>query len=326
MRKILFLLLGILIFVNLYSIPPGMPTSVNLTFDGSKIIINWVSPTASDIMHYTILRGDNTNITETTATYITNTAGNVTSFVDTTADTFSAYYYRLIAVNTLNEKSNLTTAVKTNPRPPVNIDLTPYNSKIFLKWTNDFAGTISGYNIYRSSTGLSGFGSAIVVSGNQYIDTQVVNGITYYYKITAVYNGEGAFSITKTVTPYAAPFAPKNLSSTASGSDVILTWSGAGLRGTYDIAGYNIYRATMPAGPFTPVTGTQPTTTITTYTDSGLIQGMRYYYKVITVDIYSNTSAASYCSVFVPDGLISPQALTITAYTSTRVNLTWLAN
>ncbi|MCX8094352.1 MAG: hypothetical protein N3E50_09350, partial [Candidatus Goldbacteria bacterium] len=46
----------------------------------------------------------------------------------------------------------------------------------------------------------------------------------------------------------------------------------------------------------------------------------------ITVDIYSNTSAASYCSVFVPDGLISPQALTITAYTSTRVNLTWLAN
>lgn len=326
MKRILFLLVMSGLILNAYAVQPGMPLSVNLTFDGNNIIINWVSPTASDIMHYTILRGDNANITETTASYITNTAGNVTGFVDTNANTFSAYYYRLLTVNTLNEKSGLTTAVKTNPRPPVNIEITPYNSKVFLKWTNDYAGTVSNYNIYRSSTGGGSFGSVIAVAANQYIDTEVVNGITYHYKIASVYNGEGAFSVTKTATPFAAPFAPKNLSATASGLDVTLLWSGTNLRGTYDIAGYNIYRATASEGPFNIVSGTEPTTTITSYTDSGLTQGIRYYYRVLTVDINSNTSIASYCSVFVADGISIPQALSITSYTSTRVNLTWVAN
>lgn len=326
MKKILFFIIWLNLFINIHSTPPGMPTSVKLIFDGSHIIVTWVSPTASDIMHYTILRGDNANITETTATYITNTAGNVTSFVDTTADTFSAYYYRLMAVNTLNEKSGLTTAVKTNPRPPIDINLTPYNSKVFLTWKNDYPGLITSYNIYRSSTACSSFNSAISVTKNQYIDTEVVNGITYYYKITAVYNGEGAFSVTKTVTPFAAPFAPVNLSATAVGSNVFLSWSGTNLRGTYDIAGYNIYRATDSAGPYISVSAVEPTTTINSYTDSGLAQGKRYYYKVLTVDINLNTSQASYCSVYLPDGISIPQALSITSYTSTKVTLTWAPN
>lgn len=326
MKKILFLLISLGLFLKIYGAPPGMPTSVNLTFDGSNIIIRWVSPTSSDIMHYTILRGDNPNITETTASYITNTAGNITIYVDATTDTYSAYYYRILSVNTLSEKSGLTAAVGTNPRPPVNIDLTPYNSKVFLKWTNDFSGTITGYNIYRSSAGLDGFGSAIAVTDYQYIDTEVINGITYYYKISAVYNGEGAFSVTKTVIPFAAPFAPKNLSATAAGSDVSLLWSDSNIRGTYDIAGYNIYRATAASGIYIPVSGSQPTTTVTSYTDVGLIQGKRYYYKVIALDINSNTSTASYTNVYVPDGISIPQGVSITSYTSNKVNLTWVAN
>ncbi len=325
MKKILFLLVLTGLFINAAGVPPGMPSSVTLTFDGNNIIIKWVSPTASDIMHYTILRGDNANITETTATYITNTAGNVTSYVDSTADTYSAYYYRLLAVNTLNEKSPLTAAVKTNPRPPAQINLIPFNSKIFLNWTNDYSGQISGYNIYRSSTGGGSYGAAILVTNNEYIDTEVVNGKTYHYKIAAVYNGDGAFSVTKSATPYAAPFAPENLSATAAGSDVYLLWSDTNIRGTYDIAGYNIYRATTAEGPFSQVSGSEPTTTITTYTDT-VTQGRRYYYKVITLDIYSNTSNASYCNIYVPDGISVPQALSITSYTSNRVNLTWQAN
>jgi fibronectin type 3 domain-containing protein len=327
MKRILFLIILINLFLNLlYGATPAAPTSVNLTFDGTNIIISWVSSTASDIMHYTILRGDNANITEATASYITNTAGNVTSFVDNTADTFSAYYYRLLAVNTSSEKSSLTTAVKTNPRPPVDISITPFNSKVFLRWTNDYSGAISSYNIYRSSTGGANFSNVISVSNNEYIDTQVVNGITYLYKIAALYNGEGAYSITKTAIPFVAPFAPKNLSGTATGTDVKLLWSDTNIWGTYDIAGYNIYRATDATGPFVPVAGFEPTTTITSYTDSGLTSAKRYYYKVIALDINSNTSTASYCSVYVPDGISTPQGLSITSYTSNKVNLTWQAN
>lgn len=326
MKKIVFTFMVLGLFLKTYGAPPDMPTTVTLTFDGSNIIIKWVSPTASNIMHYTILRGDNPNITEITASYVTNIAENVTSFVDTMADTYSAYYYRMLAVNTSNEKSELTTAVKTNPRPPVNIDVTPYNSKVFLKWTNDFFGTITSYNIYRSSTSCSSFDSPITVTNDEYIDTEVVNGIAYHYKIAAVYDGEGAFSITKTVTPFAAPFTPKNLSATATGSEVNLLWSDLNIRGTYDIAGYNIYRATAATGAFTLISGSEPTTTITSYTDLGLTQGKRYYYKVVALDIYSNTSTASYCDVYVVDGISTPQGLSITSYTSNSVNLTWQAN
>jgi len=58
---------------------------------------------------------------------------------------------------------------------------------VSLSWTAS-TSTVSGYNVYRSTTSGSGYSkisSALVASVN-YTDSTVANGTTYYYVTTAV--------------------------------------------------------------------------------------------------------------------------------------------
>jgi fibronectin type 3 domain-containing protein len=78
-------------------------------------------------------------------------------------------------------------------------------------------------------------------------------------------------------TPVGAPAAPTNLVATVGNTQVRLTWTAAA-----GATSYNIYRSTTPGGegasPYrTGATGTS-------FTDSGLTNGTRYYYRLTAVN------------------------------------------
>jgi len=58
------------------------------------------------------------------------------------------------------------------------------------------------------------------------------------------------------------------------------------------VAGYNIYRSTQAAGPFTKINPSLDTATV--YTDSAVVSGQTYYYTTTAVgsngaeSLYSN--------------------------------------
>ncbi|HKW14780.1 MAG TPA: C25 family cysteine peptidase [Candidatus Krumholzibacteria bacterium] len=86
------------------------------------------------------------------------------------------------------------------------------------------------------------------------------------------------------------PLAPTLQSFDASlGVDkMMITWiSGA----STDIEGYNIYRATSPAGPYTRANSDVIAHTV--FTDAGLASSTRYYYTVATVDQSGNEGPRS---------------------------------
>jgi len=58
---------------------------------------------------------------------------------------------------------------------------------VTLSWTAS-TSTVSGYNVYRSTTSGSGYAriNSGVVGSVTYSDTTVQNGSTYYYVTTAV--------------------------------------------------------------------------------------------------------------------------------------------
>ena len=103
-----------------------------------------------------------------------------------------------------------------------------------------------------------------------YTDTNVTNGTTYTYWIAAgSSNGQGTPSAHVSATPMNAP----TLSATpASSSQVNLSWtSSAGS------TGYHIDRsATSNLGPWTALN----VVTGTTYSDTGLLSGTDYWYRV----------------------------------------------
>jgi hypothetical protein len=69
-----------------------------------------------------------------------------------------------------------------------------------------------------------------------------------------------------------APAAPSGLSALAGNGQVVLFWNGVALA-----AGYNVERATVSGGPYTPVTNG---ITGASFTDTGLVDGLTYYYIV----------------------------------------------
>lgn len=84
----------------------------------------------------------------------------------------------------------------TVPSGPTDLDATAENGTVSLTWSapEEIGGSlVTGYKIYRSTTANGTYALVDTVSVLSYIDTDVVAGQTYWYKVSAVNGaGEGA--------------------------------------------------------------------------------------------------------------------------------------
>ena len=103
------------------------------------------------------------------------------------------------------------------------------------------------------------------------------NGITTATQITADY-------FKKTVTGGTVPKYPGNLLATATAYNKIkLTWADSSNNET----GFEVYRATAQAGPYTTIATTAANAT--SYTDSNLVAATTYYYRIKAINKYGDS-------------------------------------
>ena len=172
------------------------------------------------------------------------------------------------------------------PSAPTGLTATAGNGQVALSWSASSGAT--SYNIYRSTTsGGEGATAYATATSTSYTDTSAVNGTAYYYTVAAVNaTGTSAQSSQVSATPVAAaPAAPTGLTATAGNAQVALSWTASSGATTY-----NVYRATTSGGEGTSAVATGITTT--TYTNSGLTNGVKYYFTVAAVNT-GGTSAQS---------------------------------
>src|SRR3989304_855465 len=121
-----------------------------------------------------------------------------------------------------------------------------------------------------------------------------------------------------------APNPPTNLTATpVSNNQINLSWA-APVNSTLDqVNGYKIEISSHCSGSF-GVLVENTTTTSTTYSNTGLVEGICYAYKVSAinpVDI-GNPSNTAYATTWtVPN---SPTSLTANAISSSQINLSWI--
>ena len=86
---------------------------------------------------------------------------------------------------------------------PTNLTAIPGDAQVTLNW--DAVTSAAGYNVKRSTTAGGPYETITTnVSGISYVDTDVTNGTTYYYVVTAVNaDGESANSNEASATPVA---------------------------------------------------------------------------------------------------------------------------
>lgn len=126
---------------------------------------------------------------------------DITSFLDTTVEPKTTYYYRVFAVNAAGSSlpSNTASAITAGevPQPPANLIIgkTTKNS-VSMSWV-DNANNESGFYIERSPNGTAGWTRVGTVGPNvtTFTNTGLSRKTTYWYRVQA-YNADGVSAYT----------------------------------------------------------------------------------------------------------------------------------
>jgi len=97
------------------------------------------------------------------------------------------------------------------------------------------------------------------------------------------------------------PAAPAGVRVTAGNAQVVVDWSD---NTEPDLNHYDVYRATVPGGPYTKANSVA--VPVSAYTDTGLVNGTIYYYVVRAFDNAGNGSASSAQVSATPAAAASP--------------------
>ncbi len=170
----------------------------------------------------------------------------------------------------------------TSPSPPLNLQAANGIGMVSLNWNTPLSNgraSIMGYRVYRGT--IIGEESLLATIGNltSYLDTSVLGGTTYYYKLTAL-NALGESAGSNEAAIISLPSGPQSLQAQAGTMIVALTWRPPAVNGGVNITGYNVYRGTSSGGELLLISlGNQ-----LSYNDSSVSGGLTYFYKVAAVN------------------------------------------
>ena len=199
--------------------------------------------------------------------------------------------------------------------PVVKLGNSASSGKPMLTW-NAVSGATS-YKVYRATSQNGTYSLLGTVTATSYTNTGAKDGVTYYYKVTAVNDsGESAYSNivsgqNKAVTPKPAALVVKIGHSATSGKPM-LTWNAVS-----GAASYKVYRATTKNGAYSVIN----TTKALAYTNTGAALGTTYYYKVEAL----NAAGKSMGFSAIVEGKVAPVLAVGYSSVSGKPQLTWKA-
>ena len=187
------------------------------------------------------------------------------------------------------------------PAAPTGLTATAGAGQVSLSWTASSGAT--SYNVLRGTADGGPYTQVGTSTATSYMDTNVTNGTTYYYVVTAVNSwGQSGNSNQISATPVPPPpAAPTNLTATAGNGQVSLSWTAS--KGA---SSYHVKRGTANGGPYSTIASP----TATNYTDSTVTNGTTYYYVVTAVNAGGESGNSNQVSA-TPTGSFSGVAVDV---------------
>lgn len=259
--------------------PFTAPAGVAATSGNAQVNLTWNTVTGAT--YYNVKRSQ-----IATGPY-TTIASNVTSipYIDTNVTNGTAYYYVVSAADAISEGANSSEVTATpmtslTLAAPLGLTATAGNASVALAW-NSVNGATS-YKVKRSSTSGGPYTDLTTLTGTtySYSDLSANNGTTYYYVVSAVNSTmESANSAQAAATPSVPTFpaVPSSLLVSAGDTQLNLTWSVAS-----GAASYNVKRSATTGGPYTTIA---TNVTGTSFNNTGLTNGVTYYYVISAVNL-----------------------------------------
>jgi len=192
------------VFSSLYYSLPLLNIYHNASL--SNITLLWDTKESADIEKYEILVSENPFFKENYTTRIAVQDRNITSY-DIANLSNGKYYFKIVSYTSqgaYGESNTVETTINLQPSsPPANLTLSLLASQVKLSWTppsDNGNSSIIEYKIYRgTSLNSEKYLASVNGSVTDYIDSNVSEGTTYYYKISAV-NGVGESNLSEEVS------------------------------------------------------------------------------------------------------------------------------
>lgn len=308
--------------------PPSTPTNVVATANSCiRVTLTW-SPSTDNtgVNSYIVYWG----LSPAALTQAGQTAGTTTSFTSYPLSASTTYYYAVAATDKSGNSSTMSATVSvTTPAPPAvpgHVTVTALaTTKVSVAWSAAASGglPVQYYHVYRGLTS-SSMAQVGVTSNLSYTDTSASASTKYYYAVQAADTAAdlSPMSAIISLTTPAPPAAPTGLTATApSTSKVSLSWSAAA-SGGLPIKYYYVFRGASSSNltQLAIIAGTS-------YVDSTVASGSKYYYGVEAADSGMDFSAMSTAvSIAVPTAPGTPTGLAATPQTTTKISLAWNAS
>ncbi|TMB96932.1 MAG: hypothetical protein E6J42_08565, partial [Chloroflexi bacterium] len=302
---------------------PGLDAPTGLTaaaLSTSRIDLAWRDNATNETAYQVERSTDGLNFSQ-----IVLLGANASSYSNTNLAAATTFTYRVRAVNGSHHSpySNIASAAtQPAPAPPSGLTATTVSSsRIDLHWT-DNATNEAAFKVERSTDGVNFIQAAILVANStSYSNTNLTSSTAYTYRVRA-YEGPNysAFSNTAAATTQPTPAAPTGLTATAiSSSRIDLAWTdNAG-----NEAGFKIERS-IDGVNFSQV-GTAPVNA-TAFSNTNLPPATVYTYRVRAYDGPNNSLYSNNASATTQPAPAAPTNLTVTAASTSRIDLKWTDN
>jgi fibronectin type 3 domain-containing protein len=281
---------------------PTAPSGLQASVGNAQVSLSWSA--SANATGYYVKRS-----TTSGGPYTQIAGTGSTSFTDTGVTNGTKYFYVVSSYNSAGQSVNSGEASAT-PSAPVAIPLTPSglqavagNAEVSLIWNGSNGAT--SYNLKRATTTggpYATIGSSTIIT---FMNVGLTNGTRYFYVVSALNSaGESANSgevNSMPAAPITPPAAPTGLQAAAGNAQVSLNWTASA-----GATSYHVKRGTTGGGPYTQIVAP----TATTFTDTGLTNGVTYYYVVSALNTAGESANSAQVSA-TPVGMAPDVVITI---------------
>lgn len=278
--------------------PPEAPGGLGLTTEARTLRVAWQPSSSGDVTGYHVFRGEEAD----RLVRVTEEPVEDTMFVDSGVPEEGGlhpgrrYHVSVLAVDRSGNASDgardsVTIPDNVAPMAPTALQATSHHGRwVQLRWSASPTRDVARYALRRA-----GQGDTVAIgersAGDAYAlrDTTARTGSTYVYALAAIDsagNESDAAVDTLAFGDPTPPPPPRHVAVRVADEGVEVRWERVVSR---DLAGYRVFRATVPTGVYEPVSGHIPAGDERVFVDADA--DGTHYYRVRAVDTSGNRSA-----------------------------------